>query len=405
MRRDLRYALMLVLTTGFYSAAKSQTDHFVYAITSVQKSGTEWIALRKLNTQTGEFSNILLNGSDNNLAVYDAASRKKVDNFTTDERGNSIAQPAFGSVAAIAYDRETNRIYYTPMAVDQLRYIDLSTMKIFSVAGQSFGKAGNLSFVPGTVSRMVIAPDGYGYTITNDGNHLFRFSTGTNSTITDLGELTDAASNKETVHNTCGNAGGDLIADDAGSLYLVSASNKVFKVDISTRRTQFLGNISGLPQGFSTNGVAVNDDGKLLVSSSINTEGYFAVDTKNWSASAYKTNDIFSTSDLANSNILSTGSSLFKIPLNTSNKIKVYPNPVATDEFNVQFNNLKPGNYTVELADAVGNSVLSHKVWVSQAAQTENIHFSTYNAQGFYFLKVLDENNAVVNTQILVVQR
>jgi hypothetical protein len=37
-------------------------------------------------------------------------------------------QPALGSsVAAIAYDRKANRLYYAPMSIDQL-YIDLTTM-------------------------------------------------------------------------------------------------------------------------------------------------------------------------------------------------------------------------------------------------------------------------------------
>ena len=34
-------------------------------------------------------------------------------------------KPALNSsVAAIAYDRKANRLYYAPMSIDQLRYID-----------------------------------------------------------------------------------------------------------------------------------------------------------------------------------------------------------------------------------------------------------------------------------------
>jgi hypothetical protein len=408
MRKDLRFFLLLLIISLFHPVAQGQPDHFVYAITSVQKNGTEWVALRKLNTQSAELGSILLNGSDKDLNIYDAVTHKKIENFGADTIAKSNPEMIFGSsVAAIAYDKNSNRLYYTPMSVDQLRYIDLSTMKVYGFTNQSFAKAGNLDFLPGTISRMVIAPDGYGYTITNDGNHLFRFSTSGVSNITDLGELEDAAVNKETIHNPCGNAGGDLVADDAGSLYLISASNKVFKVDISSRQTEFLGTISGLPQNFSTNGAAVNEDGKLLISSSIYTESYFIVDPKNWTASSYHTtDDIFGTADLANSNVLPTNSSSFlKIAPNNSDRIKVYPNPILADEFNVQFSNLKPGNYTIQLADAVGNGVMAHKVNVVQAAQTENIHFSPDNAQGFYFLRVLDENNTVVSTQILVVIR
>jgi hypothetical protein len=406
MRKDLRFILLLAVASMFHPLVQGQPDHFVYAITSVQKNGTEWVALRKLNTQSAELGSILLNGTDKELSLYDAVTHKKIDHFTTDTLANSNPQMVFGSsVAAIAYDKNTNRLFYTPMLVDQLRYIDLSTMKVFCFTDQSFAKAGNLDFVAGTISRMVIAPDGYGYTITNDGNHLFRFNASGSTNITDLGALEDAAVNKETIHNPCGNAGGDLVADDAGSLYLISASNKVFKVDISSRQTEFLGTISGLPQNFSTNGAAVNEEGKLLISSSIYTDSYFIVDPKTWLASPYHMTDaIFGTADLANSNTLSTNSSSFlKVVTNNFDKIKVYPNPILSDEFNVQFSNLKPGNYTIQLADAVGNGVMMHKVHVVQDSQTENIHFSPDNAQGFYFLKILDENNAVVSTQILVV--
>lgn len=408
MRNYLRLIPFLLTTTSVSVIAQNQPDQFVYAITSIQKNGTDWPALRKLNTQTGEFSTILINGTDKSLSLYDAGTLKKVANMALDEHGNAVQQPAFGnSVAAIAYDRATNRIYFTPMTVDQLRYIDLSSMKIFSVTDQTFSKAGNLTFIPGTISRMVIAPDGYGYTITNDGNHFFRFSTDGSPSITDLGELVDDAANNETIHNACGNAGGDLVADDAGSLYLISASNRVFKIDINSKRTSYLGAISGLPTNFSSNGAAVNEDGKLLLSSSVYTDGYFTVDPRTWIASPFKAlNEIYSSADLANSNIITTGNSaMLNIPLAGTGKVKIFPNPISDDEFNVQFNNLRPGNYTVQLADATGNPVLLHKVRVTLPAQTETIHFSTYYAQAFYFLKVMDENNVTVNTQILVVER
>ena len=38
--------------------------------------------------------------------------------------------------------------------------------------------------------------DGNGYAITNDGNHLIRFTTGKKTVITDFGNLIDAETNK-----------------------------------------------------------------------------------------------------------------------------------------------------------------------------------------------------------------
>ena len=54
------------------------------------------------------------------------------------------------------------------------------------------------------ITRMVIAADGYGYALTNDANHLIRFSTGRKTAVEDLGTVIDAAANKGiSVHNKC----------------------------------------------------------------------------------------------------------------------------------------------------------------------------------------------------------
>lgn len=380
----------------------------MYAITSLEKSGTEWISLRKLNTQTAQFTTVILNGKDEGIGIYDPQNMRKLESFINDTIMNSHPQLAFGSgVAAIAYDKATNRVFFTPMQVDQLRYLDLNTMKIFSVTGQSFAKAGGFEFVAGTISRMVIAPNGYGYTITNDGEHLFRFTTKGEIAITDMGPLVDAPNNKElALNNPCVNAGGDIVADDEGNIFLISGSNRIFKVDVNTKNTQYLGTITGLPQGFTTNGAAADEDGNLLVSSSTYTEGYFLVKPQTWTATPYKPIlEMYGTADLANSNTLHTSPTSLKIATGNFNGIKIYPNPVSNDQFNIQFNNLKAGTYTVQLTDAFGGKIVEQKVKVTQTSQTESINVSGNNASGSYFLRVLDEKNLNVYTQIVLIQR
>ena len=246
MSRNLFYRLVSITMFLHVHSAKSQPDHFAYVVTAVSKGGNQWVALRKLDTRTGAFSSILLNVLDNPHPAPDS------------------------SVAAIAYDRKANRLYYTPMNIDQLRYIDLFTMESFDVTDQFFSKAGRYDFRnAGPINRMVIAPDDYGYTITNDGTHLIRFTTKGSPVLTDLGDLVDDPQNKEmTIHSICTNSGGDLVADDAGHLYLITGSNKVYKVDIATKKTSWLATVSGLPQKFTTSGAAVSEDGKQLIVSS-----------------------------------------------------------------------------------------------------------------------------------------
>jgi hypothetical protein len=86
--------------------------------------------------------------------------------------------PFSSGVAAIAYDRKNNRIWFTPMFIDQLRYIDLKTMKLFYVTDNTLiGSNMKNADQSNIVTRMVIADDGNGYAVTNDGNNMVRFNT------------------------------------------------------------------------------------------------------------------------------------------------------------------------------------------------------------------------------------
>jgi hypothetical protein len=417
MRKSFFFRLAFMTMPLLFNSARSQNDHFAYAVTAVNKGGSEWIALRKLDTRTGEFSNVLLNVQEKDQDLFDFAaykeySNKKVTNSTVGTLPVFSPQPALSSsVAAIAYDRKANRLYYAPMSIDQLRYIDLNTMDVVAFSDQYFSKAGKYDFkTAGPINRMVIAPDDFGYTITNDGNHLIRFSTNGAPVLTDLGELQDDPVNKDMSirNNPCANSGGDMIADDAGSLFLVTGSNRVFKVDIATRKTTYLATISALPSKFTTSGVAVTEDGRILISSSLYADGYFIVDPEAWTATPSSgTHEAFGSADLANSNVLhSKTSNLFipKAPENVS-LFRIFPNPVMDDEVSVQFNGLKPGNYTIQLASVLGNTVLKQKATITGNTQTELLHIPGATAQGFYYVSILDENNKVVGTQKLVVER
>ena len=389
MSRTLFFRLVFLTLLLHFNSAKSQPDHFAYAITAVNREGSEWVALRKLDTRTGEFSSILLNVRDNPHQLADS------------------------SVAAIAYDRKSNRLYYAPMNIDQLRYIDLTTMQSFTVPDQFFSKAGKYdSRNAGPINRMVIAPDGYGYTITNDGTHLIRFTTNGSPVLTDLGDLDDDPMNKEwTIHSICANSGGDLIADDAGHLYLITGSNKVFKVDVTTRIATYLATVSGLPQKFTTSGIAVAEDGKKILTSSSNySDAYFIIDPETWNASPSQTNhDMYETADLANSNVLYTkptspGLFIGKNPENL-NKVRIFPNPVMDDEVSIQFNDLLPGNYTIQLANALGKKLIEQRATITGHSQTELMHIPHFTSQGFYYLRILDEKNNVVGIQKMAIER
>ena len=420
MRRVLPTAILFASTLIATLHSNAQKDRFAYAITDLSKEGAGWNVLRRLDLQTGEYSNIILNGTDQHFVVYDAVSKKQI-NQQPDARYGTLMQAPFATgVAAAAYDRKHNRLYFTPMFIDQLRYIDLRTMKMYYVTGEAFTQLGNMHNNQGKIiTRMVITPDGDGYAISNDGNTFIRFSTGKKPAIRQLGALVDDASNNSTsIHNSCSSYGGDMIADDMGNLFIISARNQVFKVNTETRVATYLGAVKNLPPNFTVNGAVVDAEGSLLVSSAVDGSAYYVVNPKNWTAVPYAAaKGIYRSSDLANSNYLSFKRNrpikpeLQNVQLTRvaaadkfAKLIAVYPNPVTNDHVTVQFNKVPDGDYIIELTDVLGRTVMQKRVTVNMEDQTQSLTIGRGNARGTYLVKVFDKEKQSVFTQKVLVQ-
>jgi hypothetical protein len=290
-------------------------------------------------------------------------------------------------------------------------------MKVFYVSGQGFTGSGSMHSDEGkVVTRMVIAPDGNGYAITNDAKTFIRFTTGKKPKITPLGSLVDDPSNNGiSIHNNCSSYGGDMIADDKGNLYILSARNSVFIVSTETKVAKYLGGIQGLPANFTVNGAVVNAKGALLVSSAVNDKGYYVIDPKTWRAELFQNaSSVFKSSDLANSNFLSS-SSASKNPTKVidaivrqnptgANFIQVYPNPVVANKFTVQFSEVPQGYYTLELTDVMGRAVQQQRINILSDDQTQLISIPSATAKGIYLIKVYDESKKSVFEQKVMVQ-
>jgi len=417
MRKNLLSSALLLVSLSVSSFINAQNDRFAFAITDLQSTGSSWNALRKLDLKTGEFTTVLLNGSDATLPAYDVSTRKAWKEIPDIKFGSFMQAPFSTGVAAMAYDKKNNRLYFTPMFVDQLRYVDLKTMKVFYVTDQAFTKLGSMHNDEGKViSRMVINPDGTGYAVSNDANTFIRFTTNKKLQITQLGSLVDDPSNGGvSIHNKCSSWGGDMIADDQGNLYILSARNSVYKIDVETKAAKLLGYIQGLPQDFTTNGAVVTAEGKVLVSSAVNGNAYFVVDPKDWKATQYESKaGIFRSSDLANSNYLqtkpknTTQSEIVtrKMPDNiiAASKIQIYPNPVTNNQFTLQFGKITAGNYNIEMTNVTGQIVMQRGVNVQSEDQVEVISVKSSFARGVYLIKVSGRNNEAVLSQKLVVQ-
>jgi len=325
----------------------------------------------------------------------------------------------------MAYDKKHERLYYTPMGINQLRFIDLKSNKIYYFENEPFGAASGPGDGANQITRMVIASDGNGYALTNDGNHLIRFTTGKNPVITDLGALSDDASNANfSVHSRKG-YGGDMIADASENLYLLTANRNVFKISIESKVASYIGAIKGLPEGFSTNGAMVEDGSKVIVASSESAIGYYRFDITTMQAEKVSTTaSVFNASDLANerlafakkkkdkknaevSNQQVSEDVTKKSPLQNAiinNGISVYPNPVTNGLVKVSFADQPVGKYSVELIDITGKMIQSKEINVRGSMHIEEIRIPRSVSGGNYLLKINGVNNTVSFTNKLVIQ-
>jgi hypothetical protein len=218
----------------------------------------------------------------------------------------------------------------------------------------------------------------------------------------------DAESNKGvSIHNQCSSWGGDMIADANGNLYVFSMRNHVFQINLNTRVATHLGSIKNLPQGFTVNGAAVDADGNVIVSSANNTSGYYKVNMSSLEANKIDQTDkdVFNASDLATGALLNenlTSKVTVQPEVLANDAVTIAPNPVTNRFFNVQFNSLEAGNYTLAVSDASGRRVLSKVVTVGSKGQVERVAINAVG--GLYYVQVLNGKKAVFTSKLVIQQ-
>jgi len=332
--------------------------------------------------------------------------------------------------AACAYDKKHGRIYYTPMGINELRYIDLKskTPRIYFFENEAFGALSSSMDVPNQITRMVIGADGNGYALSNNAKNFIKFTTDRKAKITNLGALTDDPANgSNSVHSSKG-YGGDMIADAFGDFFLITANRAVFKIDGETLVASYKGTIQGLPRGYTTNGAAVEKNGgsTVLVSSSNTTLGYYRFDLNTLQAEPLPNNgSVYNASDLANENLAFSKKNKEEEKLEivkpetplvearqgvrpqdaaAGRSISVFPNPVTNGFVRLSFANQPEGKYVVQFMDIAGKLISSHNVAITNKMQVEEFTIPELSAKGNYLVRVLDASRNVSMTEKLVVQ-
>ncbi|MEO5968213.1 MAG: T9SS type A sorting domain-containing protein [Ferruginibacter sp.] len=415
--------IKFLLTTSFLAAALSgnaQQKNIGYAITGDGNKDFIWMNIRQVDLSTGEVVKTIFERSKTNFELTDVLTKKVVTNADSKNTNifNSADYPTSTFVAAAALDPRGNKLFFTPMLMGELRWLDLNnkgeTQKFYTLKAEEL-KFANGNDEANNITRMVISSDGYGYAVSNDGNNFVRFTTGKIPAVTNLGNLVDADENKGiSIHNKCTSWGGDMIADAFGKLYIISANRNVFVIDVNTRIATFKGTITGLPAQYSTNGAAVSNDGDIIVTSANYFEGYYKVKLSDLSATKMEGSDVkYNASDLANGNFLlqkeadeatkfETGNT--PVAVFTASDAKVFPNPVTSNSFYVTLDGQKAGKYNVQLTDVTGRAIQTQSAQVSKGKQTVRVNIQSRPVKGIYLVKVINEKNQIVITEKIVIE-
>ena len=387
----------------------AQDANKTYAITGDGNGDFLWMNIRQVNIGSGKVEKAIYTRDQTAFVLKDVNSKKGA------AISKELTAPTSSMVAAAAYDKKHGKLFFTPMRLDELRWLDIAaggeTKQFYSL--NSFS-GGNLADEANHITRMVINADGYGYAITNDANHLIRFSTGKNIVVEDLGNIIDAdVSAGYSIHNKCTSWGGDMVADAYNKLYIISASHQVFVVNVGTRVATYKGAITELPGNFTTNGAAVDADGNIVVSSANSFSGYYKVNLNDLKAIYIEGSDkLYNASDLANGNLLLQKEANIAKSIGTASlpilapmvEGRVFPNPVTANECKVSLDGIATGKYQIVITDLSGRNILSKSIQAVGKGQVETIKLSSQMAKGMYLVKITDAAGQTIVTERIVVQ-
>ena len=317
----------------------------VYQSTALAPSGS-----------TGPFSYIKTMSTDNGTGgatIYDGVAGPCYNAIT----GAALRQGSImTTVAALAYDKNSNRIYFVNNAASpaqDLCYVDLGASPVAAKRYVGYPLETNTS-TGYNINRMTFTANGYGYAITSNALDLIRFSIDASTglpVISQLGALLNAASNGS--NNILAEAGGDIFSDGSGKLYMVVNSGKLYKINPATRVATYLGTINPVPSG-ATSSVAVDTAGNFYLGGAY--QNVYKVDLNTLSAAsiASDTANVWTNGDYTNCTfpILQPAIQVNKSYRNTSGNANVASGD--TIEYTVEVVNTGNINATVvKLYDAI----------------------------------------------------
>ncbi|MBX9782249.1 MAG: T9SS type A sorting domain-containing protein [Chitinophagaceae bacterium] len=402
MKRNLLLSVLMLTVT----AMQAQRSLPLYAVTS-DENNYQWLNLKMIDAGKGVVLKTIFDYNHQQVTVLNAETNTVA---AKREEGDG---PTGSMVAAAAYSRAQSKFFFIPMRIAELRWADLSkgTTAYYTFTSTVLSKL-NMNDAANHFTRMCIGADGNGYAVTNDGNHVIQFSTGKQTKLVDLGNLVDAAANKDiSIHTQCTSWGGDMVAGADGNLYIITQRSYIFQFLPKNRIATLLGQIKELPATFTTNGAAVDEEGNLIIACSNGNQPYFKVDMNTLAAKAAFTQTPagMNASDLASQYLLrkpaeNNSSYLERATVAGRQKISMYPNPIVDNRMQLIFDEAEKGEYTIQVMDISGKVLLNKVVNISGPGQLSALELNSTMSKGMYMVKVLNHDLKTVFADKLMVQ-
>ncbi len=399
-----------ILLFTIFSTAATYAQQSIFAVTDLKAGGVAWSNIREASFKTE--GNLVLKNQEFKGSKVDIGTRQKQE---ISRQGNNQADlPMFSGVAALAYDREHSRLYFSTMFNGDIRYVSLrkddpdyyQVGKIYNTIPLPNNLPVSSTNQGPVITRMTIGADGFVYGMSNDGNGFFRISTNAKKpVIENLGKLSDDAANGAmSIHSSCSSWGGDMIAAADGSLYIFSMYQQVFKVDPVSKKATWLGKIQGLPADFTVNGAAVDADGSIVLSSATLSGRYATISDPSGSvlsATVKQHPGWYNASDLASGNLLFAKKDAVvfgEFDRSTQQSgVGVYPNPVTNGQIIVHFKDGLSGKHSLDLMDISGSVQQQSVVNLNGEAQRVTLRTGVL-ATGLYLLRVTNAQRREVET-------
>ena len=381
MKRHLFPIILLFLGNTIHA----QQD--LFALAGKDSPRIEFNDIRMMNADGSSATQIFTSVTPSE--VFSQNSRMKI----TEDR-NSYGNAQAMNLAALATDSSQENLVYMPMFSSNIYVLNQNTKQI-TLVENNVAKVTSCD-VNSHFTRMTLGYDGAIYALNNAGTQLLQISKKYGQyAVADLGIVKDAASNgKNSFTSMETGFGGDMISDAEGNFYVFSASGNAFKISSKSLQAYFLGKISGLPENYSVNGVAVNSKGKIVVASA-KGNALYEVNFESLEAKQLAGETNLHIYDLASKYFLNDRKAIEAPSINA----EIYPTRIDEDFIYVNLNQTKiKGNIKVEIFDLSGKNVLSKKLSIKDGNLNERIELSTL-FQGAYLVSVFDNTGKIIATK------